>query len=103
MNSELTSFLLSAGAGILIGGSIVIPILVMRWRKGEKLIPQSKPTPRWVWAFGVLVFGSLAAMSFLTDRPIFGSAFLIAAIPYAVGQIRALTTNKANKPQHPTA
>ncbi|MBB5353977.1 hypothetical protein HNR46_004248 [Haloferula luteola] len=103
MNPELTSFLSSVGAGVLIGGSIAIPILVMRWRRGEKLFTQSKPTPRWVWPFGILVFGSLATMSFLTGRPIFGSAFSLATIPYAVGQTRALTKNKANKPQHPTA
>lgn len=59
MNPELTRLLTAMGVGLLIGGCISLTILISRWKKGEKLIPRSKPTPNWVWPFGIIVFGSL--------------------------------------------
>ena len=92
IDTELGQFLLSLCLGLAIGGSIVIPVFVSRWRRGEKLIQPSRPNPTWTWPLGIFTFGLLTLTSFAGDRPIFGTTFTVVLIPYVIGLIRSLRT-----------
>ena len=99
MNQELTQLLFAIGAGTLIGGFIVIPMLIARWRNGEKLIPKKGPTPRWAFDLGIILFGLLAIGSYSTDRPLFGTFFMLTTILYVIGLMRRIAREAAEKPE----
>ena len=96
-NTELGQFLLCIGVGLGIGSAFAIPVLISRWRAGEKLLQQQRPIPPWTWPLGILTFGGLALISFSIDRYIFGFVFAAVAIPYTVGFMLNQNKKKANK------
>lgn len=88
MNEELKLLLISVLFGLVIGIAISLPILIKRLIRKEKLFKKSKkPTPAWIWPLGILLFGFLGIVSFLTSRPIFGALFALLCIAYIIGII----------------
>lgn len=87
-HTELTQLLCSFGIGAIAGCAIALPILVKRWRRGERLFPHTTtPCPRWAWLLGMAVFGLGSVTSFLGGLPVHGWFFGIMALIYTAGLI----------------
>jgi hypothetical protein len=100
MNEELKALIRSGLLGLAIGSAISLPILIIRWIRKEKLFKKpNKPTPAWTWPLGILLFGFLGIVSFLTSRPIFGTFFTLLCDAYIIGCVCNYKKKNITEPQ----
>jgi hypothetical protein len=81
--SELLSIVIFS---ILFSLCIIIPIIVWRLIRRKPIVPKGEKlkSPSMLYA-GITFFGGFAIVSFVINRPYFGSAFTIFMTAYLIG------------------
>jgi hypothetical protein len=81
--SELLSIVIFS---IFLSLCIIIPILVWRLIRKKPVVPKDDKlkSPSMLYA-GIALFGGFAIVSFVINRPYFGSAFTIFMTAYVIG------------------
>jgi glucan phosphoethanolaminetransferase (alkaline phosphatase superfamily) len=83
---ELSELLSIVVFSILLSLCIIIPIIVWRLIRRKPVVPKGKKlkSPIMLYA-GITFFGGFAVVSFIINRPYYGSAFSIFMAAYVIG------------------
>ena len=81
--SELLSIVIFS---LLLSFCIIIPIIIWRLIRRRPVVPKNEKlkSPSMLYA-GIVLFGGFVVVSFIINRPYFGSAFTIFMTAYVIG------------------